>query len=49
MKGRGYVITKSLEDFGIMQQLPLDTTQIMRIPAALLCYWMGAMESEREL
>lgn len=46
---RGYVITKSLEDFGIMQQLPLDTTQIMRIPAALLCYWMGAMESEREL
>jgi hypothetical protein len=48
---RGYVITKSLDDFGLMQGLPAPapgaeptTTQIMRIPAPLLCYWMGATE-----
>lgn len=45
---RGYVITKSLDDFGPMRDLPAaqDTvgTQIMRIPAPLLCYWMGATE-----
>jgi len=46
---RGYVITKSLDDFGVMTGLPKvatedgkPVTQIMRIPAALLCYWMGA-------
>lgn len=47
---RGYVVTKSLDDFGLMtgpqpargsDQTP---TQIMRIPAPLLCYWMGATE-----
>lgn len=47
---RGYVVTKSLDDFGLMTapqpargsgQAP---TQIMRIPAPLLCYWMGATE-----
>lgn len=50
---RGYVITKSLDDFGPMQGLPAlpsedaaDTaTQIMRIPAPLMCYWMGATET----
>lgn len=44
---RGYVVTKSLDDFGMMQGLPTSThaaTQIMRIPAPLLCYWMGATE-----
>jgi hypothetical protein len=52
---RGYVVTKSLDDFGSMQGLPAfarDTapdapavaTQIMRVPAPLLCYWMGATE-----
>lgn len=47
---RGYVVTKSLDDFGLMSdpqpargsdQAP---TQVMRIPAPLLCYWMGATE-----
>jgi hypothetical protein len=53
---RGYVVTKSLDDFGTMRGLPAsvpdaapDTPtaamQIMRIPAPLLCYWMGATES----
>lgn len=47
---RGYVVTKSLTDFGALEGLPplLDGgksgTQIMRIPAPLLCYWMGATE-----
>lgn len=45
---RGYVITKSLDDFGPMRDLPTAPeavdTQIMRIPAPLLCYWMGATE-----
>jgi predicted AAA+ superfamily ATPase len=44
---RGYVVTKSLDDFGVMTGLPHNvepTTQIMRIPAPLLCYWMGASE-----
>lgn len=49
---RGYVVTKSLDDFGPMQGLPSSApdapggaAQIMRIPAPLLCYWMGATES----
>jgi predicted AAA+ superfamily ATPase len=39
---RGYLVTKSLSDFG-----PLESTShvpIFRIPATLLCYWMGEME-----
>ncbi len=46
---RGYVVTKSLDDLGPLSGLPAPTgdtvgTQIMRIPAPLLCYWMGATE-----
>lgn len=44
---RGYVVTKSLDDFGVMTGLPqagAASPQIMRIPAPLLCYWMGATE-----
>ncbi len=47
---RGYVVTKSLEDFGPLAGLPPTAgtggtaTQVMRIPAPLLCYWMGATE-----
>ena len=48
---RGYVVTKSLDDFGPLRGLPVSSTdaqtaatQIMRIPAPLLCYWMGATE-----
>lgn len=52
---RGYVVTKSLDDFGTMAdpsvfskgRAPASAvvaTQIMRIPAPLLCYWMGASE-----
>ena len=48
---RGYVVTKSLDDFGPMQGLKSPApsveggaAQIMRMPAPLLCYWMGATE-----
>lgn len=47
---RGYVVTKSLDDFGIMPSglsSEEGSTQIMRIPAPLLCYWMGASELQQ--
>lgn len=39
-----YVVTKSLKDFGPIQENLLTSTKIMQIPAALLCYWMGESE-----
>ncbi len=47
---RGYVVTKSLDDFGAADGLPgstdgADPARIMRVPAPLLCYWMGAAET----
>lgn len=41
---RGYVVTKSLDDFGTIPDLPDTNTRILRIPAPLLCYWMGQGE-----
>lgn len=41
---RGYIITKSLDDFGFMVQNSSESTPLFRIPATLLCYWMGEME-----
>ena len=50
---RGYVATKSVSDFGEMTELPdkqkrpgNPVTRIMRIPAPLLCYWMGQSEQD---
>ena len=43
---RGYVVTKELSDFGL---LPLDAnsaTTVLKIPAALACYWLGHSEVE---
>lgn len=42
--GRGYVITRALDDFGIMDDAEIDGCKIMKLPAPLLCYWMGAAE-----
>jgi len=39
-----YVVTKSLDDFGLLDNTNLPNTKIMRIPAPLLCYWMGESE-----
>jgi len=41
---RGYVVTKSLDDFGPMPTPPDISTKVMRIPAPILCYWMGETE-----
>lgn len=41
---RGYVVTKSLDDFGTIPDLPDTDTRILRVPAPLLCYWMGESE-----
>jgi len=44
---RAYVVTKSLDDFGVLAASTEKlATKIMRIPAPLLCYWMGAGEAE---
>lgn len=40
---RAYIITKALDDFG-ESKLTNTQTRIMRIPAPLLCYWMGEAE-----
>ena len=37
-------IAISIDDFGTIADLPDTTTRILRIPAPLLCYWMGATE-----
>lgn len=42
---RGYVVTKSLDDFGPLSSSEKPATNIMRIPAPLLCYWMGESET----
>ena len=44
--GRGYVVTKSLDDFGPLSSSETPATKIMRIPAPLLCYWMGESETQ---
>lgn len=41
---RGYIITKSVDDFGVIDQNNLDGLAILKIPATLLCYFMGEME-----
>jgi predicted AAA+ superfamily ATPase len=38
---RGYVITRELSDFGIMN---LDGTPVLKIPAPLACYWLSQGE-----
>lgn len=45
---RAYVITKSLDDIGALPGLPEGSTRIMRVPAPMLCYWMGATEVTSE-
>lgn len=42
---RGYVITRELNDFSIIS-LPHSPahTQLLKIPAALACYWLGQSE-----
>lgn len=41
---RGYIITKSTDDFAVINQADLNSPKILKIPAVLLCYFMGEME-----
>lgn len=46
----GYVVTRALRDFGPLEnheQASDSASKIMRIPAPLLCYWLGASELDR--
>ena len=42
----GYVITKEMEDFGVMEREmePGVMLQLVKIPAPLACYWLGKTE-----
>jgi predicted AAA+ superfamily ATPase len=41
----GYVLTKTAQDIGLLEiNNKLPSTQIMRIPAAIFCYWLGESE-----
>ncbi len=42
---RAYVVTRSMDDFGPLPHVPeIIGTKIMRIPATMLCYWLGESE-----
>ena len=52
---RGYIVTKAADDFGLLTDLPREAggddgrqPRILRVPAPLLCYWMGAAESSND-
>ncbi|MAZ77771.1 MAG: ATPase [Legionellaceae bacterium] len=41
---RAYIVTKSISQFGLVEQNIAPSTSIMKIPAPLFCYWLGALE-----
>jgi predicted AAA+ superfamily ATPase len=42
---RGYVITRQLSDFGVMRVNEAgNEIELLKIPAALACYWLGRSE-----
>ncbi|MHB1671879.1 MAG: hypothetical protein ACYCVM_07565 [Acidiferrobacter sp.] len=48
-------MTKSADDFGLVNDFPREMggddgrrPLILRVPAPLLCYWMGAAESPND-
>ncbi|MBS0351324.1 MAG: ATP-binding protein [Proteobacteria bacterium] len=43
----GYIVTQSMSDFGTFKNHDLPETEFIKIPAALLCYWLGKFESEK--
>lgn len=42
-----YVVTKSLNDFGLLPHAEPINARVMRLPAPLLCYWMGRAELQQ--
>lgn len=41
---RAYVITRELSDFGLDEMENKAKTKLLKIPAALACYWLGQSE-----
>lgn len=39
----GYIVTKTAQDIGLLDS-NISSTQIMRIPASIFCYWLGESE-----
>lgn len=46
---RGYIVTKSVDDFGVIEQKDSGAPSILKIPATLLCYFMGEMEISQKI
>jgi len=46
---RGYIVTKAIDDFGVIEQQKSSPTAILKIPATLLCYFMGEMEINQKI
>ena len=42
---RAYVVTRALDDFGPLALPAVPEAKILRVPAPLLCYWMGQSET----
>ena len=42
---RGYVVTKSIEDFSLLGTSDELSKKILKIPAPLFCYWLGFNEA----
>ncbi len=49
---RGYVITRDWNDFGLVEGKEKGkgktTSKVLKIPAPLACYWLGAMQGKAE-
>ncbi len=47
--GVSSVVTQSLTDFGPFKNPDFPETEFMKIPAVLLCYWLGKFESQKKM
>jgi len=43
--GESYVITRNMEDFGVIPLTGDNSIQALKIPAPLACYWLGESET----
>ncbi|NTW56165.1 MAG: hypothetical protein HGB20_03875 [Chlorobiaceae bacterium] len=42
---KSYVITKNIEDFGVLPLTGDKRIRALKIPASLACYWLGESET----
>lgn len=43
-----YVVTKSPNDFGVLEENVVNNKTVIKIPAAILCYWLGEAEFQQK-